>query len=144
MRLLALTLVFLASCATLRGATQLDEMTEPQLQRYSARASAQIVRAAEVTIKKGDLTPKDLDAIAASLRLLAGGGGGGLVTLMPNEVDGYGSLAIVIALSELDAQLEDRGAYDGAALTERGARVVGAIAVALDGLASSSTSPAGP
>lgn len=122
-------LVFWASgCSMLRGVTQLDTMDAAELDRFSARMSLQIELVARAALAEGDITAEALDRVASALEGLVAGSAAPLsVTL---DLQGYSALALLLVLSELDAELDARGAYDGPGWV--GAqRVLGDVAVAL-------------
>lgn len=128
-RWLVSALAFVASCTTLSGATRLASMEEAEFAAYTARTGAQVEAIASVAIMEGDLAPETARLIASGLEGLAAGtsapGVAGLVGAL--ELHGYGALALVLAISEIDAQLAEWGAYTGEGWA-RGQEVLRAIA----------------
>jgi hypothetical protein len=106
-------------------------MEQAELDAFAARTAALVGAVADVALKEGDITPETLNALADALDALADGTiSVALHALLEHlDLDGYGALALTVALTELDARLEDRGAYeDDGFLNDAGRLVIGAIA----------------
>lgn len=129
--------LLLSACSALRGATKLDEMDGDEFIRYTARAVAEVQAIATVAVSQGDLDDQELETVQAVLRGVASGSvvlAGTTLTDALN-LDGYGALALTLAVTELDARFEERGAYgDGGVLSERARQVLLAVATGLESL----------
>lgn len=129
--------LLLASCSTLMGLQKLDAMDDEEFGRYVARATAQVSAIASVAVAEGDLDAGELHAIAESLRGLAAGTVGAAAGQLGQalQIDSYAAAGLAITVSELDARLEERGAYlPGGALSERARGVLVAVAASLEAL----------
>lgn len=122
--------LLLVACSTFSGATRLDEMSDAELARYTARTVAKVQVFADAAVREGDLGEDAALRVAQDLRAVADGTlvliGAELVATL--DLEGYGAAAMTLALIELDEALERAGAYEDGLLTERGAAVVRALA----------------
>lgn len=134
-RLLGSTCLVLSACATFRGAQNLDGMTDEEFSRYVARTTAQVGVVVDAAVQEGDLDVGDLRSLAVALRGLASGtvAGGAGVLAEQLDLDAYGVAALTLVILELDAALEERGAYEeGGILGVRGRAVLESLAMELD------------
>lgn len=127
----------LSSCSSFRGLTKLDEMGDNDFIRYTARAVADVQAIATVAVSQGDLDDQELMTVQAVLRGIAAGSialaGASLTEAL--KLDGYGALALTLAVTELDARFDERGAYgEGGILSERARQVLLAVATGLENL----------
>ncbi len=129
--------ILLPSCASFRGLTTLNDMKDDEFIRYTARAVADVQAIATVAVSQGDLDDQELMTVQAVLRGIAAGSialaGASLTDAL--RLDGYGALALTLAVTELDARFEERGAYgEGGILSERARQVLLAVATGLESL----------
>ena len=135
MRTQAIVLALLmVGCSTVRGAANLDEMSQAQFDAYATRSAAQIGVIAKAALDEGDISPESLVVVAEALSGVASGTltgiGGGLGEVI--DMDGYGAAALTLAVLELDNELAERGALEqGGALSPRAREVAAAVAVEL-------------
>lgn len=128
-----LSLLPLVSCSTVSGARQLDEMSQPSFERYRDRQAQTVAAIVAVAIDEGDLLPEDVDLVASAVIAVADGEFVSLALALEDKIagGGYESLALIIALFEVETWLESRGAYDEEGfLASRGAEVLRAVAQA--------------
>lgn len=141
--LILLIPLLVAGCPTLSNLTRLDEMDEPAYERYVGRLSTDVGAIAATAVAEGDLDAESTASIASALRVVAGEGaaaaGGSLGAAL--GLDGYGALALTLAINRLEEAFEARGAYgEGGVLSERARGVLSALADAIE--ASGVPSPA--
>ncbi len=133
-----LVVPLLCACPSLRNLTRLDEMEAAEYDRYVIRLSAQVGAVAGVAVAEGDLDAATAQQIAGALRALASGTAAGIGGALSDtlDLDAYGVLVLSIAIVELDAALEERGAYDDEGfLDERARGVLMAVADAIESAA---------
>lgn len=123
----------LAACTAVSGATRLDQMDQGELEAYAARTAALVAAVADVALEEGDITPNSVAVLATALHSIAAGStapvaGSILKTL---DLKGYGALALTIAITEIDAALEERGAFQDGFLSDNGKFVVNTISAEL-------------
>ena len=111
------------SCSTLRDAPRVAEMDSAEYLAWQSRAVAQIGALADVAIEQGDLSPQDAASIADTLGGFAIAEPGSSVSLVSGlglDAGGYGGLALTLALTELDAELNRQGLVMEGFISERG------------------------
>lgn len=121
-------------CTTLRDAPSYQAMSEEDAAAFRVRAAATAKALAQAALVEQDVTPQAVKQAAEALRSLATGPvvvahSGTLADLL--ELDGYGALALTLALSSVDEQL----ASDGWAITPRMAALLIEVADALEAAA---------
>lgn len=134
--LVAVLLLGAVACSTVRDAPRIVEMPDAELDRYCARVSAQVAAVAGAALAEGDLSPDVLRGIATALRGAADGTSAPAVGSLAGwlDVDGYGAAALTLAIMEIDAEMERRGAFEAPAWPAL-AKVMRAIAAGLEGAA---------
>lgn len=115
----------LSACGVLRTAqdiARIDEMSEQEVVAYADRAGSQLALIAQAAIEEGDLKPEQVLLVVDVLDGLAEG------TITPGvlkiEAEGYGKLAIALALQDLDQTV-------GAIVSEKDRVVLRAVSAAL-------------
>jgi starvation-inducible outer membrane lipoprotein len=120
-------------CTTGRDLTRLEQMTEQEAAAFNARTAATAGALARTAYLEGDLSQESALEVAAALRTLSQGsslGVGGTV-IAAIDLDGYGALALQLALIQLDEALAAGGGADGL-MTERRSALLVAVAAALE------------
>lgn len=117
-RLLLMAAVFavalLASCpSSMRGFVRMDEMSDAEFASYSSRTELQVSAVARTAIAEGELSPEAALKVADALDGFAKGTTAPAAGMLAEELDleGWGALALTLAVVELDAGLEELGAY---------------------------------
>lgn len=128
----------MSGCTTVQGFTRMEEMEDAEYERFAERAATQVAAIAQVAVNEGDLSRETVGVVAENLRLIANGSvvGVGVPLMEALDLDGYGALALTFAMTELEARLDQSGAYsDEGLLSPRGVGVLLAVAGKLDKMA---------
>lgn len=102
-------------CSVLKGATQIDEMTDAQFQGYAKRTANWAAVAAQALVEEEVVTEDDLARVAQVIRAVTlQGVGAGSVNVLSDalEADGWKQAALLALFGELDAKLEGCGFWD--------------------------------
>lgn len=111
------------SCSTLRDAPRVAEMDSAEYLAWQTRAAAQIGALARAAIEQGDLSPQDAESIADALEgfaIVEPGSSVSLVSGLGLDLGGYAGLALTLALTEMDAELNRQGLVMEGFISERG------------------------
>ena len=125
---------FAAGCSSVQSFRALDSMSETEYASYLGRVEAQAAIIINAAVEQGDLSSEMAQSLSDALSGIAAGttAGVGQALLSALDASGYSAAALAIAVIELDARLEQRGAYgEDGLLGERGRGVLQAIAARL-------------
>lgn len=127
-RLLLFLVAFLPACSFFQGATRIDGMTAEEFAGYASRTTAQVQAITSTALAEGDLTPEAALLVANALQGFADGTTAPALGALAEHLDlrGWGALALLLTIVELDASLEELGAYGPG--WERGRTVIAAVA----------------
>lgn len=136
------TILALAAVAALGIATcctsgtdplKLEDMTTERYESFRATTAATFAAVAQTAIAEGDLTVESTRQVAAALRGIATQPDATAASMLLTnlDLDGYGALALQVALIQLNGTLSDTGVLDGI-LTPRGKDLLLAVADAVD------------
>ncbi len=123
-----------SGCSLFRGVQQLEQMDDLQLSAFADRTAFQFATVAQAAVSEGDLTVEQVQKVATVFDGLSKGSVGGITGSVSEylEGNGYAAVGLAIAVSELDAELEARGAFEeGGVLSPKAKTVFGAIATEL-------------
>lgn len=124
----------IATCCTSGGdPLKLEDMTAERYESFCATTAATFAAVAQTAIAEGDLTVESTRQVAAALRGIATQPDATAASaLLRNlDLDGYGALALQVALIQLNGTLANTGVLDGL-ITPRGQDLLIGVADALD------------
>ncbi|MFT5266607.1 MAG: hypothetical protein ACI88C_000028 [Acidimicrobiales bacterium] len=122
--------VSMMSCVTSRDLLLMEEMSEPEFDRFTGRLSVQIAVIATAAVEAGDITTEALQSTANDITGALDGGAS--FALGHLELEWSNSVAMQLVFMEVDAAIDQAGAYtrDGT-LSGRGVEALRAVAAAL-------------
>lgn len=129
--------LLLSSCTTLMGAQKIDAMDDAEFIHYTALAVSEVQAIVTVAVANEDLDSVEIDTVQAVLFGIADGSIAVLGSSLAQSLhlEGYGALALTLAVIQLDARFSKRGAYgEDGILSERAREVLRAVATGLEPL----------
>lgn len=124
----------IATCCTSgTDPLKLEDMTPERYVSFRATTAATFAAVAQTAINEGDLTTEAAQQVAQALRGIATQPDATAASMLLTnlDLDGYGALALQVALIHLNGTLSDTGVLDGI-LTPRGKDLLLAVADAVD------------